>query len=98
MPKRLRISVPRSQPSRRPLASRRSRSRTGGIEMDRTGTIVGLVLTALAMTGTATKAHDESKYPNWFGQWGRIPDSDPPRYDPSKPIRAQEAPLNDEHR
>jgi hypothetical protein len=41
-------------------------------------------------------AFDESKYPNWKGQWMRA-DTGAPRYDPSKPSgRGQEAPLKPE--
>ncbi len=41
-------------------------------------------------------AFDESKYPNWKGQWMRA-DAGAPRYDPSKPSgRGQQAPLKPE--
>ena len=60
--------------------------------------IGGLALTALAMTVLAARAHDEAKYPNWAGQWSRVPDGDVPRYDPGKPLREQPALLNEEHR
>jgi hypothetical protein len=45
----------------------------------------------------AAKAFDESKYPDWKGQWIRAEDG-MPRYDPSKPIGEQDAPLTDEYR
>src|SRR5262245_34402779 len=46
-------------------------------------------------TGNAG-AFDESKYPNWKGQWVRT-DAGTPRYDPSKPSgRGQQAPLKAE--
>jgi hypothetical protein len=45
----------------------------------------------------AAQAFDESKYPDWKGQWRRA-DPGPPRYDPSKPLNAQQAPLTDEYK
>jgi hypothetical protein len=42
-------------------------------------------------------AQDKSKYPDWSGQWNRVPDGDVPRYDPTKPIRKQQAPLKPEY-
>jgi hypothetical protein len=65
--------------------------------------IAGIVLAALAMAALTmnvfgAQAHDETKYPDWSGQWDRVPNPDPPRYDPSKPIRAQQAPLKEEYR
>jgi len=42
-------------------------------------------------------AQEKSKYPDWSGQWNRVPDGGVPRYDPSKPIRKQEAPLKPEY-
>ena len=45
------------------------------------------------------QAHDESKYPDWSGQWIKAPDGGPPRYDPSKPDgRGQQAPLKEQYR
>src|SRR5439155_1363891 len=36
---------------------------------------------------------------DWSGQWQRVPDGGPPRYDPSKPDgRGQQAPLTEEYR
>jgi hypothetical protein len=40
---------------------------------------------------------DLGKYPDWSGQWSRVPDGGVPRYDPSKPLRKQEAPLKPEY-
>lgn len=41
---------------------------------------------------------DLSKYPDWSGQWRRVPDGGPPRYDPGKKGGlAQEAPLKPEY-
>jgi hypothetical protein len=39
--------------------------------------------TALLTALPAAQAHDESKYPDWSGQWRRVPDGGPPRYDPT---------------
>jgi hypothetical protein len=38
-----------------------------------------------------------SKFPDFSGQWNRVPDGDVPRYDPTKPIRKQQAPLRPEY-
>src|SRR5947208_14277139 len=62
---------------------------------------IGLVALAMAllMTGAGVQAHDESKYPDWSGQWIKVPDGGPPRYDPSKPDgRGQQAPLKEPYR
>jgi hypothetical protein len=60
-----------------------------------------LILVAAAMAVTLTmssaRAFDETKYPDWAGIWVKVPDGGPPRYDPSKPIRKQEAPLTPEY-
>src|SRR5262249_60861783 len=54
---------------------------------------------ALLLMVPAARAHDASKYPDWAGQWQRVPDGGPPRYDPSKPDgRGQQAPLTEEYR
>jgi hypothetical protein len=67
--------------------------------MLRKGAISSLTLVATLMFAAApTRAADESKYPDWSGQWRRVPDGGVPRYDPSKPLRAQEAPLTAEYR
>ena len=42
-------------------------------------------------------AQEKSKYPDWSGQWTRVPDGVVPRYDPTKPIRKQQAPLKPEY-
>ena len=56
---------------------------------------------ALAATLSATTADgqviDFGRYPDWSGQWTRVPDGGVPRYDPTKPIRKQEAPLKPEY-
>jgi hypothetical protein len=56
--------------------------------------VVG-VLSAMLI---AAPAQEKSKYPEWSGQWTRVPDGGVPRYDPSKPIRKQEAPLKPEYK
>src|SRR5882757_309035 len=53
---------------------------------------------ALLMAVAGAQAHDESKYPDWSGQWRRT-ETGTPRYDPSKPDgRGQQAPLTEEYR
>jgi hypothetical protein len=61
--------------------------------MLRKATIAAIASAALAMMIAGAQAHDESKYPDWSGQWIRVGDGGPPRYDPTKPLRKQEAPL-----
>jgi len=57
------------------------------------------VMVAAALSLTAAAAQDDSRYPDWSGQWRKAPDGGPPRYDPSKPDGAgQQAPLKDEYR
>jgi hypothetical protein len=51
---------------------------------------------SLALAGGAASAQDQSKFPDWSGQWFRNY-TGPPRYDPSKPIRKQQAPLKPEY-
>jgi hypothetical protein len=60
------------------------------------GFIAGGAMVALAMAVVGAQAHDESKYPDWSGQWLRNYGG-LPRYDPSKPLRKQEAPLKPEY-
>jgi hypothetical protein len=59
--------------------------------------ILASVATALALTMSSARAFDETKYPDWAGIWTKVPDNGPPRYDPSKPIRKQEAPLKPQY-
>ena len=60
-----------------------------------------LIFAAAALAATlsmsSARAFDESKYPDWVGIWTKVPDNGPPRYDPSKPIRKQDAPLKPEY-
>jgi len=60
--------------------------------------IGAIALAALlwATVGTV-QAFDEAKYPDWKGQWRRG-DAGGPRYDPSKPLNAQQAPLTEEYK
>jgi len=53
---------------------------------------------AAILFATSSSAQAETKYPDWPGQWMRVPDGGVPRYDPTKPLRKQEAPLKDEYR
>src|SRR3954463_4588121 len=56
-----------------------------------------VLTTALWTTPAFSQVIDLAKYPDWAGQWNRVPDGGPPRYDPSKPLRKQEAPLKPEY-
>ena len=59
---------------------------------------VGLWVPAAMLPPPAAWAHDEAKYPDWSGQWRKVNDNGPPRYDPSKPDgRGQQPPLNEEY-
>ena len=60
--------------------------------------IAAIALALLSMTATGAQADEAAKYPDWSGQWNRVPDGGVPRYDPTKPIRKQEAPLKPEYR
>jgi hypothetical protein len=55
--------------------------------------VAGILLSMIV----AASAQEKSKYPDWSGQWTRVPDGDVPRYDPTKPIRKQQAPLKPEY-
>jgi hypothetical protein len=50
-----------------------------------------------SLTVAPAPAQDKTKFPDWSGQWSRVPDGGVPRYDPSKPIRRQEALLKPEY-
>ena len=57
--------------------------------------VVAVALAALCAGATSTRAFDESKYPDWSGEWRLGP---PTKWDPSKPPgRGQEAPLTPEY-
>src|SRR6516164_5945766 len=51
----------------------------------------------LCAMAAGAPAQEKSRYPDWSGHWSRVPDGDVPRYDPTKPIRKQEAPLKPEY-
>jgi hypothetical protein len=51
---------------------------------------------ALTLTTTGAKAFDESKYPDFMGQWKR-PQGISNQWDPSKPVTKQDAPLTPEY-
>jgi hypothetical protein len=53
--------------------------------------------TVLLVAVPVARAHDESKFPDWSGQWRRT-ETGTPRYDPSKPADRQQAPLTEEYR
>ncbi len=60
---------------------------------------VGAVMLGISLGSTMSgaRAFDETRYPNWKGQWLRS-DTGIPRYDPSKPAgRGQEPPLTREY-
>jgi hypothetical protein len=64
--------------------------------------IVVIALAMLSITLVAAQAHDESKYPDWRGEWRRV--AVPSgfyrgvQYDPHKPAGpGQEAPLTPEY-
>jgi hypothetical protein len=52
---------------------------------------------ALLLMLPGARSQNASKYPDWSGQWQKVNDGGPPRYDTSKPNgRGQQAPLKDE--
>jgi hypothetical protein len=54
---------------------------------------------ALITSPTGAQIFDFGRYPDLSGQWRRVPDGGPPRYDPTKPYgRGQEPPLTEEYR
>src|SRR6202142_61934 len=53
---------------------------------------------ALMLPAQGAWALDDTKYPDWSGQWSRVPDGGPPRYDTTKPLRAQQAPMKPQYR
>ena len=59
--------------------------------------IAMVVLSAALFAPNGAAAFDESKYPDWKGQWRRA-ETGPPRYDTSKPVNKQEAPLTEEYK
>jgi len=68
----------------------------------RSALIASALALGLSLPIPAARAHDESKYPNWKGQWltvvPRLPGQQV-RFDPNKPFgKGQEAPLTDEYK
>jgi hypothetical protein len=53
-------------------------------------------LAASLVASSAALAYDEAKFPDWSGQWFRAYGGNP-RYDQTKPLRKQEAPLKPEY-
>jgi hypothetical protein len=60
------------------------------------GLLAAIALMVMVALPPVARAHDESKFPDWSGQWLRNYGGNP-RYDPSKPIRQQGAPLKPEY-
>ena len=59
---------------------------------------IALAMALLLTPLPGAQAHDESKFPDWSGQWRRV-EGGAPRYDHSKPYgRGQEPPLTREYR
>jgi len=58
--------------------------------------IGAIALAALCAATLAAQAFDESRYPDWKGQWRRF-ESGPVMYDPTKPRLGQQAPLTPEY-
>jgi hypothetical protein len=54
------------------------------------------LLAALCVTFAGAFAFDQTKYPDWAGQWVRFKGA-PGNFDPTKPRRAQQAPLTPEY-
>jgi hypothetical protein len=65
--------------------------------LDRGSLIIAALAAGLWVTTAGAQVIDLGKYPDWSGQWNRVPDGGQPRYDPSKPLRAQGAPLKPEY-
>jgi hypothetical protein len=65
--------------------------------MSSRGPLAAIAMAAGLWATTAdAQVIDLGKYPDLSAQWNRVPDGGVPRYDPSKPIRKQEAPLKPE--
>ena len=67
--------------------------------LHRSSIALAALAAVLLLTASSAQAFDESKYPDWKGQWRRA-EPGPPRYDPSKPGTGfrQEAPLTEEYK
>jgi hypothetical protein len=62
------------------------------------GIIAGAIVlvSALCLTLSGALAFDQTRYPDWAGQWTRFK-GHPGNFDPSKPRRSQQAPLTPEY-
>jgi hypothetical protein len=58
--------------------------------------LIALAVMMLTWASEPAPAQDASKFPDWSGQWARTYGGNP-RYDTTKPIRKQEAPLTPEY-
>src|SRR5438105_7655692 len=68
-----------------------------GVMLDRRSISSIVVPTLVAAIGLGAQAQNSWKFADWSGQWDRVPDGGVPRYDPTKPIRKQQAPLRPEY-
>ncbi len=64
--------------------------------------MMAVLAAALSLTAIAAQTQDQSKYPNWKGQWSRdrtpVPGGGQAPFDPTKPVgRGQQAPLTPEY-
>ena len=59
--------------------------------------IAPVTTTVLLAAVLGAHAQGISKFPDWSGQRNRVPDGGVPRYDPTKPIRKQQAPLKPQY-
>jgi hypothetical protein len=65
--------------------------------MVRTVIVASALAATLGLAVSTAQAFDESKYPNWKGQWVRIGAGG--QFDPSKPaVRGQEPPITEDYR
>jgi hypothetical protein len=80
-----------------PARQNREPARKGShIVLNRSLMVAFALAASLGAVCGAAPAHDEAKFPDWSGQWLRTYGGNP-RYDQSKPIRKQEAPLKPEY-
>src|SRR5256885_15462327 len=63
---------------------------------DRASIVAIALRAALALANTGARSFDETKYPDWTGQWRR-PAGIGNQWDTSKPVSKQEAPLTSEY-
>ena len=65
--------------------------------MHRSAFAATVLAAGLWATTADAQVIDLGKYPDLSQQWNRVPDGGVPRYDPSKPLYKQEAPLKPEY-